>query len=89
MLTYHIWSIWVKPMGKVPGSPSDLNTGNGTEGAMVCTKLGSLLRPLFYFLCSNLKTNPVHFSPLIVIHLVYVRIFEDEIDDSEEKAVGG
>ena len=56
---------------------------------MVCTKLGSLLRPLFYFLCSNLKTNPVHFSPLIVIHLVYVRIFEDEIDDSEEKAVGG
>ena len=43
----------------VLGSPSDLNTGNGTEGAMVCTSLGSLLRPLFYFLCSNLKTNPV------------------------------
>ena len=43
----------------VPGSPSDLNTGNGTEGAMVCTSLGSLLRPLFYFLCSNLKANPV------------------------------
>ena len=30
----------------VPGSPSDLKTGNGTEGAMVCTSLGSLLRPL-------------------------------------------
>ena len=43
----------------VPGSPSDLNTGNGTEGAMVCTILGSLLRPLFYFLCSNLKANLV------------------------------
>ena len=26
---------------------------------MVCTSLGSLLRPLFYFLCSNLKANPV------------------------------
>ena len=26
---------------------------------MVCTSLGSLLRPLFYFLCSNLKVNPV------------------------------
>ena len=40
----------------LPGSPSDLNTGNGTEGAMVCTSLGS---PLFHFLCSNLKANPV------------------------------
>ena len=39
----------------VPGSPSDLNIGNGTEVAMVCTGLGSL----FYFLCSNLKANPV------------------------------
>ena len=28
-------------------------------------------------------------SPLIDIHLVNVGIFEDEIDDSEEKAVGG
>ena len=26
---------------------------------MVCISLGSLLRPLFYFLCSNLKANPV------------------------------
>ena len=43
----------------VPGSPSDLNAGNGIEGAMVCTSLGSLLRPLFYFLCSNVKANPV------------------------------
>ena len=24
--------------------------GNGIEGAIVCTSLGSLLRPLFYFL---------------------------------------
>ena len=44
----------------LPGSPSDLNTGNGTEGAMVCTSLGSLLRPLCYLLCSNLKANLVH-----------------------------
>ena len=44
----------------VPGSPSDLRTGNGTEGAMFCTSLGNLLRPLFYFLFSNLKANPVH-----------------------------
>ena len=44
---------------QIPGSPSDLNTGNGTEGAMVCTSLGRRLRPLFYFLCSNLKANPV------------------------------
>ena len=44
----------------VPGSPSDLNTGNGTEDAMVCTSLVSLLCPLFYFLCSNLKANPVY-----------------------------
>ena len=26
---------------------------------MVCTSLGILLRPLFYFLRSNLKANPV------------------------------
>ena len=26
---------------------------------MVCTSLGSLLRPLFYFLCSIQKGNPV------------------------------
>ena len=25
--------------------------GNGIEGTIVCTSLGSLLRPLFYFLC--------------------------------------
>ena len=36
-----------------------LDKGNGIEGAMVCTSLGSLLRPLFYFLCSFLKANPV------------------------------
>ena len=33
--------------------------GNEIEGEMVCTSLGSLLRPLFYLLCSNLKANPV------------------------------
>ena len=31
---------------------------------MVCTSLGSLLRPLFYFLCSNLKANPVLISKI-------------------------
>ena len=45
----------------VPGSPSYLNTG-GIDCAMVCTCLGSLLRPLFYFLCSNLKAKPVQCS---------------------------
>ena len=50
-------------IGIVPGSPLDLNTGNGIEGAMVCTSLGSLLRPQFYFLCSNLKANPVLIRP--------------------------
>ena len=44
----------------VPGSPSDLNTGNGTEGATGCPSWCRPLRPLFHFLCSNLKANPVH-----------------------------
>ena len=35
---------------------------------MVCTSLGSLLRPLFYFLCSNLKANPV--VTFVVMHAV-------------------
>ena len=35
---------------------TEANTGNRTEGAMVCNSLGSLLRPLFYFLCY------IHFS---------------------------
>ena len=38
------------------------------------------------------REGQVHFSPcspLIVIHLVNVGILEDEIDDGEEKAVGG
>ena len=40
---------------------------------MVCTSLGSLLRPLFYFLCSNLKANPVltsHFMFTVWISLI-------------------
>ena len=32
------------PEKDLPGSPSDLNTGNGTEGTMVCTSLGSLVQ---------------------------------------------
>ena len=58
----------------VPGSPSDLNTGNGTEGAIVCTSLGSLLRPLFYFLCSNLKANPVVFCGLGSMRPIFHRV---------------
>ena len=34
-------------------------TGNRTEGASVCTKLGSILRHLFYFLCDSLSSHPV------------------------------
>ena len=43
----------------LPGSPSDLNTGNGTEGATGCPSWCRPLRPLFHYLCSNLKANPV------------------------------
>ena len=44
----------------LPGTPSDLNTGNRTEGATGCPSWCRPLRPLFlYFLCSNLKANPV------------------------------
>ena len=47
----------VKSRYTVPGSPSDLNTGNRIEGA---TGWCRPLRPLFHFLCSNLKANPVY-----------------------------
>ena len=43
--------------GSVQGSPSDLNTGHRIEG---CPSWCRPLRPLFHFLCSNLKANPVH-----------------------------
>ena len=45
----------------LPGSPSDLNTGNRIEGATSCPSWCRQFRPLFHFLCSNLKANPVHF----------------------------
>ena len=44
---------------QLQGSPSDLNTGNRIEGATGCPSWCRLLRPLFHFLCSNLKANPV------------------------------
>ena len=37
---------------------------------MVCTSLDSLLRPLFYFLCSNLKANPVHMEASDVLSVL-------------------
>ena len=43
---------------------------------MVCTSLGSLLRPLIYFLCSNLKANPVLFFIVCVWIVVFERISE-------------
>ena len=43
----------------IPDSPTDLNTGNRIEGATGCPSWCRPLRPLFYFLCSNLKANPV------------------------------
>ena len=43
----------------VPCGERGLNTGNGIEGTMVCTSLASLLRPLFYFLCSILLIHRV------------------------------
>ena len=59
-LLRHLANLCFSNMLKIlPNLPSDFNTGNGTEGTMVCTSLGSLLRPLFYFMCSNLKANPV------------------------------
>ena len=48
---------------RLPGLLSYLNTGNGTEGAMVCTSLGSLFRPLFYFLCY------IHFSLSVAVQI--------------------
>ena len=48
---------------KLPGSPSDLNTGNRIEGATGCPNWCRPLRPLFHFLCSNLKANPVQSVP--------------------------
>lgn len=36
--------------------------GNRTEGASVCTKLGSTLRHLFCFLCDVLSSHPVQTS---------------------------
>ena len=44
----------------VPGSPSDLKTGNRIEAATGCPSWCRALRPLFHFLCSNLKANPVY-----------------------------
>ena len=41
---------------------------------MVCTSLGSLLRPLFYFLCSNLKANPVCKRYGVALHSRYFAI---------------
>ena len=34
-------------------------SGNGIEGAMVCTSLDSLLRPLFYFLSSHILIHRI------------------------------
>ena len=54
--------IWHRIIKYVPGSPSDLNTGNRIEGATGCPSWCRPLRPLFHFLCSNLKANPVEQS---------------------------
>ena len=51
-------------LGILPGSPSDLNTGNRIEGATGCPSWCRPLRPLFHFLCSNLKANPVLLTEL-------------------------
>ena len=37
--------------------PSNLPSGNGTEGAVVCTDLGRQLRPQFYFLWVSLMVS--------------------------------
>ena len=37
--------------------PSNLPSGNGTEGAVVCTDLGRQLRPQFYFLWVSLMAS--------------------------------
>ena len=59
LVSFHfLWAI-LCPQA-VPGSPSDLNAGNRIEGATGCPSWCRPLRPLFHFLCSNLKANPVH-----------------------------
>ena len=53
---------------EVPGSPSNLNTGNRIEGATGCPSWCRPLRPLFHFLCTNLKANPVHIKHTIFVN---------------------
>ena len=53
-------ALWGLVTYSVPGSPSDLNTGHRIEGPTACPSWCRPLRPLFHFLSSNLKVNPVH-----------------------------
>ena len=70
-ITTETWAKMEKPHSvvqfKLPGSPSDLNTGNGTEGATGCPSWRRPLRPLFHFLCSNLKANTVDNSTTTIL----------------------
>ena len=52
---------------------------------MVCPSLGSLLRPLFYFLCSILKANPV-VSPIHPIH-IFLKLPPNEVDSEADPCV--
>ena len=47
---------------------------NGIEGAMVCTSLGSLLRPLFYSLRSILKANPVPYRTTLARQSLWLKL---------------
>ena len=48
--------------------------GNGIEGAMVYTSLGSLLRPLFYFLDDVSYPQSVEVSPRPVVAMIILMI---------------
>ena len=53
--------IYTRTSRYVPGSPSDLNTGNRIESATGCPSWCRPLRPLFHFLCSILFIHRVHY----------------------------
>ena len=49
-VNYYVCTVLNSAMSYVQTGDMKHRPGNGIEGAMVCTSLGSLLRPLFYFL---------------------------------------
>ena len=69
-----------------PVDKEDWNTGSGTEGAVVFTNFGSLLRPLFDFLCSIFL---IHGYNILSSHpKFFCRYFRFSFEISTPKYVG-